>query len=226
MKLRSTLIILVFFSHYSYAAILSEAKFFSSNNTQIIDPHRAYERLVSDDQENLKNEIIKIMQKNHLEQNQNEDVLGIYKMESDQNVTADNTEIFTTSPYQSIREEHIFDIAKQLAISLKQESVLVFIPNKADTIAEVTVNFDEHPLSITEVIDIVKKKLPIQYSQAYTIYLKQKNAGYDATHVSRIEWLGSQIKPTLIKSAFPNNFISSNSGKAFLIFKNGQKQEL
>lgn len=219
------LVIAMMITPLAFANNVSLAKFFSSNNTQIIDAHTAYERLIGDPQENLKNEIIEVVQKNHLEQNKCEDVLGMYQMTNDQNITADNTKEFVTSPYQTVPEQVIFDMAKQLANVLKQESIGVFIPENESAIGDILVNF-RNPLSITEAIGLINTKLPLYYRQAYSLHLKQKYAGYEQTKVTSVEWLGSQAKLDEVKKAFPNENISAQHGKAFLVYKNGQKQEL
>ena len=48
----------------------------------------------------------------------------------------------------------------------------------------------------------------------------------DNTTVKEIEWLGSKVKPEDIQKAFPLEDISYQYGKAYLVYKNGQKEQL
>jgi hypothetical protein len=200
--------------------------FFSSNNTNEITIKTAYERLIGNEQKDLQNEIINLMQKNHLEQGKFEDILGTYQMSSSQNVTEDNTDVFNTSPYQKLSNEKVFTLAKQLAITLKQESVAVFIPNQKSTIGDITVSFASYQPSITKIINILNAKLPPAYSQAFSLHLSNENADFDNLKVAEVEWLGSKAKLEEIKKAFPQEKISYYYGTAYLVYKNGQKKQL
>jgi hypothetical protein len=55
-------------------------EFFASNNTATIDLKTAYQRLMGDEQQQLKDNMIGILQKNHIEQGKFEDILGTYQM--------------------------------------------------------------------------------------------------------------------------------------------------
>lgn len=226
-----TLIIVVsiFFSTSSFSNNNSEKRsieFFASNNTNEIDLQTAFNRLKGNEQQELQNEMIDILQKEHMEQGKFEDLLGTYQMASDQNITADNSEIFITSSYQQISTEKVFDLAKELANSLKQESVAVFIPSQEPVIGDTILNFRSHNYTINEVIKIIHEKLPMHYSQAFSLHLNNTCSNFDNATVKEIEWLGSKIKPDEIQKSFPLEEISYHYGKAYLVFKNGQKEQL
>ena len=208
------------------AADVASVEFFSSNNTQIIDVQTAYERMLSEPQDNLKNEIIIVLQKNHLEQSNYEDILGMYQMDSDQNMTADNTKVFTTSPLQTLPESKAFEIAKELANALKQESIAIFVPYAEAKVGGVVVSFQNNQPSIQELVVLINSKLPRHYAQGFSMRLTFKHAGFLNTKVASVEWLGSKIQVGEIKNAFPLAIVSEQHGNAFLVYKNGQRQEL
>src|SRR5690349_5691493 len=107
------------------------AEFFVSNNTKEINLEKAYTRLTEKKQSDLKNNILIVMQKNHIEHGKFEDILGTYRMSTDKNITADNTEHLIISTHIKLTNEQIFSFAKELAIKLKQDSVAVFIPTQS-----------------------------------------------------------------------------------------------
>ncbi len=169
--------------------------------------------------------MIGILQKNDIIQGKFTDILGTYRMGSDQNVTADNTEHFFTAGKQHLSDEKIFSLAQDFAIKLKQESVAVFIPNPA-AIGSVTVNFTSHQPTIDEIVDEVHKNLPAFYSQAFSLHLAKTCDSFNEVRVDGIEWLGSKVKPDEIKKAFPNDKMTYQFGKVFLVYQNGQKEPL
>ena len=219
-------IILLGYLHISYAADISSVTFFASNNTDIINPQHAYERLLDEAQDQLKNTMINIMQSNHMEQSKCEDSIGMYQMENDGNMTADNTKIFTTSPYQIISDIRAFEIAKEMANSLKQESVALFIPNEQENVGDTIIYLKSHQYHIDETLKLINEKLPHEYSKAFSLHFNNKIGGFENTTVSSIEWLGNKIDPNVIQNAFPKEGMASKHGKAFLVFKNGQKEEI
>src|ERR1700739_3019774 len=89
-------------SNLIHAEIQSSIELFSSNNTHLITIEKAYERLNGTAQSELEHTFITLLQKNHIEQGEFENILGIYKK------TADNTLLFHTSPKQSLSNKHIF----------------------------------------------------------------------------------------------------------------------
>ena len=220
----------LFFSIASFANNNPENKssveFFASNNTKEIDLRTAFNRLKGNEQQVLHNKIIDLMQKEHIEQGKFEDLLGTYRMSSDQNLTADNSEVFITSPYQKISTEKAFNLARKLANSLNQESVAVLVSSKQPIIGDVILKVKSHRYSINEMVKTIHKRLPILYNQAFSLYLNNTCLSMDNATVKEIEWIGSKIKPGEIKKSFPNDEISFHYAKAYLIYKNGQKQEL
>lgn len=205
----------------------SSAEFFASNNTNEIDLQTAFNRLRGEEQRELQNGTVNLMQKEHLEQSNFENLLGTYRMSSDQNVTADNSEKVITSPYQKLSSEKIFKIATELANILKQESVAVFIPTKDSMIGDTVLKLKSHHYTINETIAIIHEKLPPLYSQAFSLHLNNNMcSSFDNTTVEEVEWLGSKIKPDEIKKSFPLEEITNYHGKAYLVYKNGQREQL
>ncbi len=212
--------------HTVYAVDTSEVSFFASNNTEIIKPQQAYVRILSQAQDQLKNTIIDIMQSNHMEQTKCEDSIGMYEMRNDGNPTSDNTKVFTTSPYQIIADNKVFAIAVQMANELKQESVAVFIPDKDATVSDTVVHLKSHQYHLDEILKVIDEDLPPQYSKAFSLHFSNKFGGLQNATVSSIEWLGTTIDPAVIQRVFSAEDITFNHGKAYLVFKNGQKEEL
>lgn len=225
MKL-SKLILTIFVSFFCSTLFANSIEFFASNNTNEIDLQTAFNRLEGDEQQALQLSTINLMQKNRLEQGSFEDLLGTYKMSTDQNITADNSEIYITSPYQNLSTEKVFMLAKQLANTLKQDSIAVFIPSKQAVIGDIIIKFKSHAYTINETINLIQSKLPAQYSQAFSLYLNHSCADFNNTTVNEIEWLGSKIKLDDIKKAFPLEDITYHYGKAYLVYRNGQKEPL
>lgn len=205
--------------------IQNSISFFASNNTHEIDIASAYQRLTGTEQHKLQNNIITILQKFHIEQGHFENILGMYRMSNNQHMTADNTEHFTSSPYQHLSNKMVFEIAKILALTLKQDSVAVFIPTKQVTMGDISVIFSSAP-TISEITTLVHDKLPASYSQAFSLHIADAHADFTNARVTEIEWLGSKLKFSEIKAAFPNDKISLHSGTVFLVYRNGHKQRL
>lgn len=203
----------------------SAVEFFASNNTNEIDLQTAFKRLKGAAQRKLQNDTIDLMQKEHIEQGRFVDLLGAYRMVRDQVITADNSEIFTISAYQKLSVEKIFKLAQQLANILQQESIAVFIPAKQSTVGEVMVNLQSHAYSINEVNNLIAE-LPAAYNQAYSLHLTKMCAGFDGATVNQIEWLGSKIKLEELKIIFPHEAISVRRGTAYLVYNDGQREQL
>lgn len=200
-------------------------KFFVSNNTQVIDVRKAFERLTGKPQQDLKEGTIDVLQNNHIEQGKFENSLGTYEMSINKKVTGDNTKIFYSSPLQNFSQEHVFSLAGQIAKTFQQESVAVFIPANQSTIGDTVVNFTSHQPSITEAIELVHEKLPA-YATAFSLHLNSTHSTFSQVKVTQIEWLGSQIDINAIKIAFPCEKISYNYGQAYLVYQNGQVDQL
>lgn len=221
----STIVYLFLFAvNTAFASNDTTVEFFASNNTQEINIQTAYDRLIGQEQYNLQHKMINVFQVNHIEQGKFENILGTYRMSGDQNITADNTEKFSTSSYQKLSDEKIFSIAKNLVTILRQDSVAVFFPDKS-SIGGITVRFT-YKLGINEVITLLHDKLPAFYNQAFSIHLANIYGGFDEAKVTEIEWLGSKINPEEVKKAFPLDKINLHYGKAFLVYKNGQRELL
>lgn len=201
-------------------------EFFASNNTTMIDLQTAYQRLTGDEQHQLKTSMINVLQKDHIEQGKFEDILGTYQMADNGSITADNTDAFITSPYQCISEQKAFSIAQKFANEMKQESVAVFISSSQPIIGELKISFTSHKPGIKEVVSLIHDKLPPTYNQAFSLHLTNEYVDFENAKVADIEWLGSKININDIKNAFPSDNVSFQYGKAYLIYKNGQKEQL
>lgn len=213
--IQSIVFVIIFtLSGFTQAENKSSIEFFSSNNTNMIDVVKAYKRLTGKAQVELKNTIVTILQKNHIEQGILENILGIYQM------SADNSEIFYTSPKQIFSDKQIFALAKQLANALNQESVAVFIPSKDTSVSDVTITFNQQP-GIEEIIKLIHERLPTAYSLAFSLHLTTTQCGLNRTKVSSIEWLGSKINIAEIRNVFPKESITYQLGRSYLIYKNG-----
>jgi hypothetical protein len=215
----------LFSANMTFAQNKPSIEFFASNNTKEISIENAYDRLQGTEQSDLQNSMINIMQKNHIAQGKFEDILGTYRMSSDRNMTADNTEHFNTSPYQNLSDEKVFSIAKELAITLNQDSVAVLIPTPS-TVGDITVSFTSKPLGINETVSMLHAKLPDLYNQAFSLHLVNECNGFDNAKVTAVEWLGSKININEVKKAFPLEKINFRYGNVFLVYQNGQKEQL
>lgn len=205
----------------------SSAEIFASNNTNEIDLQTAFNKLQSKNQEELQNETIKVLQDEHIEQSKFENLLGTYKMENDQNLTADNSEKVITSSMQKLSSEKILMTAIKLANVLKQESVAVFIPTKEPVIGDTILKLKSHRYSMNETITLIREKLPSQYSQAFSLHLSNDSCTtFNNAVVDQVEWLGSKIKSDEIMKSFPQEEITYHYGKAFLVYKNGKREQL
>lgn len=213
----------------SFAATSAMVEFFSSNNTHEIDVKKAYQRLASKAQQDLKDSAIDVFQNSHVEQGRFEDILGMYQMASDKKMTGDNTIIFYASPLQGFSKEQVFSLAAQLANVLQQESVAVFIPSNKPPIADIFVKFKSRRPHVTEAINMIREKLPT-YATAFSLHLNRKcsdsGSGFDSATVTEIEWLGNKVNINDIKKAFPQESISYSQGQAYLVYKNGQAKIL
>jgi hypothetical protein len=201
-------------------------EFFASNNTHTIDMQQAYVRLIGHDQHKLQNNMIKILQKYHVEQGAFTPILGAYQLSEHQKVTADNTDKFISSPLQPLTDKIVFAIATDLAISLQQESVAVFIPDNHAGIGDVCVKFKTQHPRISETIAMLNAKLPADYSQAYSLHLQNEYAGFNDAKVSGIKWLGNKINIDEIKNAFPEESVTSQNGRVYLVYQNGQTLQI
>ncbi|MDX2165380.1 MAG: hypothetical protein SFW07_08240 [Gammaproteobacteria bacterium] len=201
------------------------ATMFVSNNTQEITVQSAYVRLTGQPQANLRNTVKSILDKYQLTSNKSDSILGVYRMSTDKDMTADNTEYVSENSSQPLSDKKIFSIAKALAITLHQDSVAVFILDQ-NAVGDVSVHFMSHKPGINEVINDVHKNLPALYSQGFSLHLVNTCCGFDHARVSEVEWLGSKINLTQIKRAFPAQHIVSQDGVVYLIYQNGKQEKL
>ncbi len=229
-KLASFIALTLFYSTAIFANTnldnRSSIKFFASNNANEIDLQKAFNEIQNKDQRALQNKIIDVMQKNRMEQGKFENILGIYKMSVDHNITADNSEIYITSALQKLSSQKIFKMAKELANTLKQESVAVFMPSKQAAVGDIVLTLKSHAYSITEITQIIHAQLPQSYSKAFSLHLNNICSNFDTATVNKVEWLGSKINPEVIKKIFFQEQIFSHNGKAYLVYENGNKLQL
>jgi hypothetical protein len=226
MKFHHSASCLLLISTAALADNTSSIEIFASNNTTEIDLPTAYQRLTSAPQQQLQTSTITVLQKNHIEEGTLKDILGTYRMSSDQNTTADNTEVFYTSPEQQLDHKQIIELAQQLAVTLKQESVAVFIPNNTTQVGEIKVTFKPNQSSIPDTVKLLQTTLPSAYNQAFSMQLNNEYAGYDKTKVASVEWLGSKLNLALIRQAFPTAEVSYRDGVALLVYADGHVEEL
>lgn len=217
--------LLLFSTNVVFANDKPSVEFFASNNTKEINIQTAYARLTGIEQSELQNSMINILQKNHIDQGKFEDILGTYRMSSDKTITADNTEHFDTSPYQNLSNEKVFALAKELAISLNQDSVAVLVPDQS-TIGDITVSFTSRQPGVSETVSMLHDKLPALYNQAFSLHIVNKCNGFNNAKVAEVEWLGSKINLDEVKKAFPLEKINFHYGKVFLVYQNGRKEQL
>lgn len=226
MKIKTKNITRVIYSSLLLANSVFATEFYASNNTKEISLQNAYTRLTHAQQNDLQNTMITVFQKNHIEQGEFQNLLGTYRMSKDQKITADNSEVFSTSPSQRLSQKIVFSLARELAKTLKQDSVAVFIPQPNKLIGEITVTFKSHKPGIRETVDLLHKKLTSSYNQAFSLYLDNTCGEFNQARVTKIEWLGSKINMSEIKKSFPHEEVSSRFGKVFLVYQHGDPQSL
>jgi hypothetical protein len=217
--------VLLFATNIAFANEEPAVEFFASNNTNEISMQVAYNRLIGQEQDDLQNSMLNIFQKNDVKDGKFEDILGTYRMSSDQNMTADNTEKYNTAPQEPLADEKIFSIAQELAVSLHQDSVAVLIPDQSIT-GNITVSFVSSLPSINVAIKTLQDKLPPLYSQGFSLHLLKKQDDFDHAQVTEIEWLSSKINLEEVKKAFPLEKVDALNGRVYLVYQNGQKEQL
>jgi len=221
--MKKMLISLLFFvANFAYGNDFYQVRFFVSNNTKEINLQTAYARLTGSEQVALQNKIRDLLQEKHLKLTGVENILGTYRMSTDKNITADNTESFTS---YLISKEQAFALAKALAQRLNQDSVAVLIRNK-NTLADVTVNVTSKQNNINQVIKLIHDKLSTTYNQAFSLHLINSPGEFKNAKVTSIEWLGNKIRLTDIHKAFPKAKVTTANGSVFLIYKDGHQEQL
>lgn len=194
---------------------------YMSNNTKQISIDKAYARLLSSDQLELENNVINILQKNQIQQGQFTTLLGVYKN------YGDNTKQFTFSPYEKISESSLNNIAHEIATSLHQDSVLVFIPGVCLETKEINIELPKNPeLKFKQVFKIIHKNLDSNYTQNFSILLDNSYSGINKSTVTNIIWFGKNFDIAKLKKAFPNSKIKERCGNAYLIYQDGKQESL
>jgi hypothetical protein len=102
----------------------------------------------------------------------------------------------------------------------------VFIASSQPIIGALKIRFTSHKPSIKEVVSLIHDKLPPSYNQNFSLHLTRERANFENAKVAEIEWLGSKIDINDIKNIFPGDNVSFQYGKAYLVYKNGQKEQL
>ena len=213
---------LLLLSTISYAQENLSFKLFISNNTDTIETREAYSRLTSSLQEELKSNIIDLLQKNQVKQGKFETILGVYQMRGTQTVTVDNSELISG---HTLDENLIFPLAQHLAKKFNQESIAIFIQADEAPVGEAILLF-ALPRTITETVGLIQKILPFTYAKAFSIHLSNTHADFASTRVTAVEWLGQQTDAELIRKAFPKDTVILAHGKAYLAYQDGSKRRL
>lgn len=205
----------------------SNIEFFVSNNQGEIDLPTAYHRLQGRDQTALQDNVTKVLSNYHLEEQNQEGVLSVYQMSTNKQLTAENTEIISLDPSITLSLAKLKKIANRLATVLNQNSVAVFVPSQQPGVGEIKVEFSNNLPTISEAVELIQKKLPAQYSQAFTLHLATNaHLTFKDEKVNAIEWLGSKPKLAEVKAIFPDATVTTTNGKAFLVFNNKNVQAL
>lgn len=210
----------------SHAHNAPSVTFYASNNTATINEERAYERLTGKPQHELNDKLIRILQKNHIEQGELENILGMYQMDKSRQTSSDNTEAFHASPSQKLSNKQIFSLAQEIARNLNQESVAVFIPSEKSTSGYILLTLKSHPYNIKETMAIIREKLPATYSSALSLHLNNTCGDINKAHVSTIEWLGNKAHLKEIQKAFPKEIASFQAGATYLVYQDGHTKML
>jgi len=212
-------------THTAFADPEISAEFFASNNTREITVQSAYARLTGQEQHHLQRVISSVLQRYHVDELKSGDVLGIYRMSKDKDITADNTEYVYAGVSPDVSEQKIFSVAQILAITLHQDSVAVFIPASSSP-GDVSVNFVSDQPSISTVIHQIHTKLPASYGHGFSLHLVNEKPGFKNAKVTAVEWLGSKLNLKKIKHAFPAETITTQNGSAYLVYQNGKNERL
>ncbi len=218
--------VLFILTQAAFAGSSNTIEFFASNNTGTIGMETAFQRLRGEEQHDLQNAIAALMQRYHLEQGTMDEVLGAYQLSGSGAMTADNTETFSTSPYEKLKNQEAFYLAQKMATALKQESVAVFIPSRHAGTADLQLQFKQPLPTISAAIQAIHEKLPAKYGQAYSLHLRHAAGDYASAEVAEIEWLGSHTDASVVSSAFPTENVVTREGKAYLVYQNGKRKQL
>ncbi|MDD3266360.1 MAG: hypothetical protein PHC75_04175 [Burkholderiales bacterium] len=212
-------VIIMFITPISFALEINDSPvMYISNNTKQISIDKAYSRILNNNQSQLENSVIDILQKHDIQQGKFTTLLGIYKN------YGDNTKQFTFSPYQHLSESNINNIAHEIAITLNQDSVLVFIPGACLATREINVELPkEKELKFKQVFKIIHKNLDSNYTQNFSMLLDNSYSGINKAAVTNIIWFGKNHDIAKLKKAFPNSKIKERCGSAYLIYQDGKQ---
>ncbi|KTC91822.1 MULTISPECIES: hypothetical protein [Legionella] len=210
---------------YSLVYGYSSIELFFSNNTDVIQINEAYSRLVSASQKKMHEQVIAILQRNHIEQGTFKDALGMYQITTC-DISADNSSRFISSSQQPLSKKVIFSLSRELVTKLNQESIAVFFPNNDFPVSDTTLHFTTVQPTIVEALNLIKQQLPINFSQAFSMYLDNECEDFDTIKVVAIEWLGQRVNADLIRQAFPQEIIHSRHGEAYMVYRDGSKKSL
>ncbi len=193
---------------------------FASNNTNEIDVATAITRLQTQPQLALQKQITQLMQQEHIQFNSLQDLLGVYKMQVDDHITADNSAAIDITANPQFQATQALQLAHKLAERLQQESVAVFVPKAGAKRAETIVMFHSPRYSATQLIKLVQAKLPNDYSNAFSLQLRNDGK------VAEVIWLGDKTLAANISKIFPNATITQLAGLPYLVYKDGQVRAL
>lgn len=213
-------------------AIMSSTSFanttlYFSNNQSVITPEVAFTRLESSPETQLEKQMVPVLQQAHVEQGQTKEVLGLYQMSQDQQITADNSIAFSFSPYQTLENSTIRSIAQSLAEKFNQDSVaLVKTDKNSGTIIDRQVCFNHNKPYLIDLISQIKEQLPDDYQIAYTIYIDGHPGTIENARVEKIEWIGKNLSTQELQDVFNQSTIKEYKGQAWLIYKDGRVQAL
>ncbi len=201
------------------------SRIFVSNNEKIISPSGAFKRLHDGAQSSLQYNTISTLQNFHFQQGRIHQALGMYYMQHDSKITADNTLIFTTSPKENVQKRTIIQTAASLAKQFRQESVAIFIDSANFPDYDTVITFDGKAPLYSD----IKQKMKALKSQglsSFSMYFQKDKKYLDKSRVSSIEWLTSRHIGILLKKYFKDFRVRENHGEALLVFQDGHIEQI
>jgi hypothetical protein len=204
-------------------SLAQASKLFAANNTSTISINEAFDRVNGEAQGDLKDTTINTLQNDHYEQGRISNAVGTYYMRSRDEMTADNTLVYTTSPQESIPEEKIIRTAATLAKDLNQESVAVFVTDGNPSNSDILIGVDDQNLSYSELKNKIPQLEAIGLS-TFTVYFKGSPCTLDSAKISAIEWLTTHDKLEQLKKVFAGGQVQEETGEALLVFNDGHTE--
>jgi len=194
-----------------------------SNNKNIITPNKAYRRMTGSAEKKLITKANGIMRHAHFKIKKTITTIGMYKMQSQHKLTADNTAEYHLKNANSIYAYRLITLASQLDNTFKQESTLLWIPgvSAVDTLYEVQF------LAPYPRLNQIKSKLSYLDKKglsAYTLTPDKKALSVDTVQIKAIKWITSQTHKIDIEKSFPNARLTEQSGAGLLVFKDATVQ--